>query len=98
MCRVGQEAHQQSADQAGEAVGVDHAQGVVDLGEGPDLGEVVPREPDEVEEMSPTKIAPVPFTQPALGVIATRPQSIPLMAPRNVGFFCLEKNMSRAAT
>ena len=45
--------------------------------------------------MSPTKIAPVPFTQPALGVIATSPQSMPLMAPRNVGFFCLERNMSQ---
>ena len=32
----------------------------------------------------------MPFTQPALGVIATSPQIMPLMAPRNVGFFCLE--------
>src|SRR5664280_2719866 len=47
-----------------------------------------------VEEMRPTQMAPTPFTQPALGVIATRPQSIPLIAPRNVAFFCLEKNMS----
>ncbi len=44
--------------------------------------------------MSPTRMAPPVFTQPAEGVIATRPQSMPLMAPRNVGFFCLEKSMS----
>ncbi len=37
----------------------------------------------------------MPFTQPALGVIATRPQIIPFIAPKNVGFFCLDKNMSQ---
>jgi hypothetical protein len=39
----------------------------------------------------------VPLTQPADGVIATRPQSMPLIAPRNVGFFCLERNMSHSS-
>jgi hypothetical protein len=50
-----------------------------------------------VDEISPTKIAPVPFTKPALGVIATSPQSIPLIAPKNVGFFCFERNMSHSS-
>ena len=39
---------------------------------------------------TPTTMAPTPFTQPALGVIATSPQIMPLIAPKNVGFFCLE--------
>ena len=37
----------------------------------------------------------MPFTQPALGVMATSPQIMPLMTPKNVGFFCFEANMSQ---
>ena len=92
--RVGQEADQQSTDESGDAVGVDDAECVIDLGEGTNLREVVPREPDDVDEVTPTMMAPVPLTQPAEGVMATSPQSIPLMAQER-GFFCLERNMSQ---
>src|SRR5665213_1266202 len=47
------------------------------------------------EATMPTINAPVPFTHPALGVMATRPQIMPFIAPKNVGFFCLERNMSQ---
>ncbi len=44
--RVREDSDQETPYQTGDAVGVDHAEGVIDLGKGSDLGEVVPREPD----------------------------------------------------
>src|SRR5580658_865164 len=46
------------------------------------------------QQMVPTAIAPQPFTQPAHGVIPTRPQIMPFTPPRNVGFFTLENQAS----
>ena len=47
-------------------------------------------------QMAPTAMAPQPFTKPAHGVIPTRPQIMPLTAPRKVGFFSLESQASMA--
>ena len=39
-------------------------------------------------------MAPQPLTQPAHGVMPTRPQIMPFTPPRNVGFFSLESQAS----
>ena len=48
------------------------------------------------EQIRPTRMAPVPLTHPAQGVIPTRPQIMPFTAPRKVGFFSLETQASQA--
>src|SRR5271169_1209610 len=48
------------------------------------------------EQMAPTASAPRPLTQPAQGVIPTRPQIMPLTMPRKVGFLVLESQASMA--
>ncbi len=40
-------------------------------------------------------MAPQPLTQPAHGVMPTRPQIMPLTPPRKVGFFSLVSQASR---
>ena len=47
LAALGEDAGQQAAGQAGEAVGVDHAQRVVDVAEGPQPAQVVEREVHE---------------------------------------------------
>ena len=41
-------------------------------------------------------MAPRPLTQPAQGVIPTRPQIMPLTPPKKVGFLALESQASMA--
>ena len=61
------------------------AQSVVELGERPDLGQVVRRSTRwRSRDCPPTAMAPEPFTKPAHGVIPTRPQIIPFARARKV--------------
>jgi len=82
--------------EAGDAVGVDDAQGVVHLRERPHLGQVVPGDPDDDSADGAHVNGTRPLTQPAHGVMPTRPQIMPLTPPRKVGFFSLESQASMA--
>src|ERR1700760_605319 len=46
------------------------------------------------EQMKPIRMGPRPLTKPAAGAMPTKPQIMPLRAPRKVGFFSELRNMS----